>query len=161
MTTITVSPGQLGARMGHDEKARHLAWSAATYAAALMGARVIRSVVPVNTGDARRSVVVERLSDGVHGPVARIVVKAPYVAYHEAGTRPFTPPLGPLFAWAKSQAANLGITSDSDMWRIAVGIRNRYAREGIKAKWFIRDAQPKLARILREVLKAAGLKGQK
>lgn len=50
----------------------------------------------VDTGELRRSYRVQPRTDG-----AVVENVAPHAAIHEFGARPFTPPIAPLFAWAK------------------------------------------------------------
>jgi hypothetical protein len=59
-------------------------------------------------------------------------VSAPHAKWVEYGTRPFRPPLEPLAIWAMLK---LGLDADS-AYRVAVSIREKFAREGIKPRRF-------------------------
>lgn len=71
---------------------------------------------------------------------------APYAAIIENGARPFTPPIGPLLAWAKrvlkdsSQPPNYS----SQVWALAKGTQNKIARVGMEPKHIMENAIPKI-----------------
>ena len=79
---------------------------------------------------------------------------APHAPIIEKGARPFTPPIAPLLAWAKrvlkdpSQPPNYS----SEVWRLAKGVQNKIAREGMKPRNILEKAIPMIiARIKREL----------
>lgn len=80
---------------------------------------------------------------------------APHAAIIEYGARPFTPPIGPLLAWAKrvlqdpSQPPNYS----SAVWGLARGTQRKIAREGIKPKRVLTDALPDILRNIAAELK--------
>lgn len=153
MTTIVVSHQELGERIKEDHAKfmREIAYAHAV--AAQKGVRVIRARAPVDTGTLRRSIDVE-VTGAVRGLVALISDDTPYAAAQEAGTRPFTPPIGPLIDWATRQAPNLGLDDDA-IEAFAYGVQKAIAARGIRARWFTRDAQPELGMILEQELVAA------
>lgn len=73
---------------------------------------------------------------------------APHAPVIEFGARPFTPPIGPLLAWAKrvlkdsSQPPNYS----SAVWGLARGTQRKIAREGMKPKRVLTDALPDILR---------------
>ena len=102
---------------------------------------------------------------------------APYAGPRlELGARPFTPPLQPLIDWAERKAGDLGIAqvpkgktfpgraSLTDPQRkaalkIAKAIQRKYAKEGIKPRYLMRNRIPyalrQLARATREQIEIA------
>lgn len=71
---------------------------------------------------------------------------APHAPIIEEGARPFTPPIGPLLAWAKrvlkdaSQPPNYSERVRS----LAYGVQKKIAAEGIKPRHILRDMIPKI-----------------
>lgn len=62
---------------------------------------------------------------------------APHAPIIESGARPgFTPPIGPLLAWAKRilQSSSQPPNYDSEVWRLAKGTQNKIFKEGITPK---------------------------
>lgn len=59
---------------------------------------------------------------------------APHAAIIEFGARPFTPPLGPLYAWAKRVLRTQvpGKDLDSAAWALAKHTQQKIAEEGMK-----------------------------
>ena len=82
---------------------------------------------------------------------------APHSPIIESGARPFTPPLGPLLAWAKrilkdsSSAPNYS----SAVWGLARYTQAKIAREGMQPKHVLQNALPKIMENIREELKNA------
>lgn len=108
-------PKQLG-RIIEDDQDRLMAEvKAAIYDAATISTRLIRSRVPVDTGELRRSVHVEPTPSGG----ATVVYDAPYAAFQEAGTRPFTPPFDAILAWVMRQAPNMGLGDELKTYKKA------------------------------------------
>lgn len=142
--TITVDAKNFGKVFREHELGRIDSVRAGIAAAATAGERVIRSVVPVDQGELRRETTTEIHSEGPL--VAEIIENTPYAAAQEAGTRPFTPPFDAILAWALRHGM-----SRRDAGRVWSSIR----KNGIRAKWHTRDAQPKLRRILAAFLRAA------
>lgn len=76
---------------------------------------------------------------------------APHAPIIEFGARPFTPPLGPLLAWAKrvlqdpSQPPNYS----SAVQGLARYTQQKIAKEGMKPKHILRDALPEIIQHIR------------
>lgn len=102
---IVHDPRELGRMIREDEDALRRVVAGAIYEAAVVATRLIRSRVPIDQGELRRSVHVEATPSGG----ATVVYDAPYAAFQEAGTRPFTPPFDAILAWVMRQAPNMGL----------------------------------------------------
>lgn len=86
----------------------------------------------VDRGELRASVSNTRVADG-----AVVTVDAPHAVMIERGTRPFRPPLAPLAEWALRK----GLAEDArDARRFARAVADKFAREGIRPRWFFRKA---------------------
>ena len=61
---------------------------------------------------------------------------SPHAPIIEFGARPFTPPIGPLLAWAKRVLGDPSQPPDysSDVWRLAKGVQNKISINGMKPK---------------------------
>lgn len=61
---------------------------------------------------------------------------APYAGIIEYGARPFTPPIGPLLAWAKRvlQDPSQPPEYSDRVWALAKGVQNKIAAEGMKPR---------------------------
>lgn len=108
------------------------------------------------------------------GEEVRLVNDAPYAGVIEQGARPFTPPLQPLVDWAERKAADLGLVGDAQLdgqgqfrgrhslesaqrqaaKRIARAIQRKFAREGYRPRYIMRNRLPyalqQLKRAIRE-----------
>jgi len=79
---------------------------------------------------------------------------APHAPIIERGARPFTPPLGPLLAWAKrvlndpSQPPNY---SDR-VWALAKGTQNKISQHGMEPKHILENAIPGIIENIKEAL---------
>ena len=79
---------------------------------------------------------------------------APHAAIIEFGARPFTPPLGPLLAWAKrvlgdpSQPPNYS----NRVWALAVHTQQKIEEKGMEPKHVLRDAIPGIIANIRKEL---------
>ena len=77
---------------------------------------------------------------------------APHAAIIEHGARPFTPPIGPLLAWAKrvlrdpSQPPNY---SDR-VWALAKGTQKKISLEGMRPKKVMENAIPSIIANIRQ-----------
>lgn len=71
---------------------------------------------------------------------------APHAAIIESGARPFTPPIGPLLAWAKRvlKSASQPPDYDSEVWALAKGTQNKIAQEGMKPRNVLENLLPKI-----------------
>lgn len=82
---------------------------------------------------------------------------APYAGIIERGARPFTPPLGPLLAWAKRV---LGDSSrppkySPQVWALAVHTQKKIEAEGMAPRHVLENMLPKIFENIREELKHA------
>lgn len=83
---------------------------------------------------------------------------APYASIIEHGTQPFTPPIGPLLAWAKrvlksgSQPPNY----EPKVWMLAKGVQNKIAAEGMKPRHIMENMIPKILENIRAEFKKIG-----
>lgn len=71
---------------------------------------------------------------------------APHAPIIERGARPFTPPLGPLLAWAKRvlQSPSQPPDYDSDVQGLARATQAKIAREGIKPRHVLEQMLPNI-----------------
>lgn len=80
---------------------------------------------------------------------------APHAPIIERGARPFTPPIGPLLAWAKrvlkdkSQPPNYS----NEVWALARGTQNKIKAEGMKPRHILEKMIPKIIENIKEELK--------
>jgi hypothetical protein len=67
---------------------------------------------------------------------------APYAPVIEYGARPFTPPIGPLLAWAKRVLQDPSQPPDysPDVWRLAKGVQKKISEEGMEPKFVLTDS---------------------
>ena len=79
--------------------------------AATIGARLLRTKVPKDTGNLQRQthVTVAERHQGSAGVVCSIIEDTPYAKAMEYGTKPFWAPIAPLIEWAERQAPNIGL----------------------------------------------------
>ncbi len=90
----------------------------------------------VDTGRLRNSVHVNAFT-------REIYIDAPHAAPINNGTRPFTPPLGPLLTWVIRK----GLADDEDeAYAIARGVQQKIAREGIEPRHFWEKAMDRVQR---------------
>lgn len=83
---------------------------------------------------------------------AEIFNNAPYAAVIEFGSRPHTPPLGPLIAWVRRKRKDLGI-EEADVFRVAKAIQRKIAREGTAPMFIAKDLLPDLKKELNKDFK--------
>ncbi len=80
---------------------------------------------------------------------------APHAPIIERGARPFTPPIGPLLAWAKrvlrdpSQPPNYS----NDVWALAKGTQKKIQEQGMKPRHILEKAIPGIIDNIKEELK--------
>lgn len=69
---------------------------------------------------------------------------APHAPIIEIGARPFTPPIGPLLAWAKRVLRDPSQPPEysDDVWALAKGTQNKIARFGMEPKRIMENAIP-------------------
>lgn len=75
----------------------------------------------------------------------------PYAPMIEFGTRPFTPPLKPLLAWAKRVLKKSDI--DDECWQLAKGVQNKISEVGLEPKHILADTIDKIVEDLRKKMK--------
>jgi hypothetical protein len=152
-TIVVKSARDLAAVFKANETARFARMNRGVIAAAMIGTRILRSRVPIDTGRLRRETKLV-YHGGAAGILCEIVEDTPYASAMEAGTRPMQVPLRPLFEWAKRQAPNLGIDASDKraLFRFAKGVQKAIAAHGLKARWATRDALPELRRVLGTML---------
>jgi len=81
---------------------------------------------------------------------------SPHAAVIENGARPFTPPIGPLLAWAKRVLNDSSQPPDysPEVRGLAYGVRNKIQKEGMKPRNILGQEMPNIiARIKREFKK--------
>jgi hypothetical protein len=80
---------------------------------------------------------------------------APYAGVIEYGARPFTPPIGPLLAWAKrvSQSSAQPPDYDSQCWALAKYVQKKISREGMKPQHIMEKMIPTIIDNIRQELK--------
>lgn len=129
---------------------------AAILEAAHLGAEIVARAAPVDLGSLKTSVHVVETSKG-----ALIVIDAPHAGIVEMGSRPHTPPLGPLIAWVKRHRAAFGIegrgtqrdgrgrfTASPAVIAAARAIQRKIALYGTRPRYFVRNSIPALVRAL-------------
>lgn len=69
---------------------------------------------------------------------------APHAPIIENGARPFTPPIGPLLAWAKRVLRDASHPPDysSDVWALAKGTQKKIASVGLEPKHIMEQMIP-------------------
>ena len=87
---------------------------------------------------------------------------APYAGIIEFGARPFTPPIGPLLAWAKRVLTNAKDESGNkiatgqpgdyspQVWALAKGVQKKIAAVGMEPKHILEDAIPGIIANIKE-----------
>lgn len=98
---------------------------------------------------------------------------APYAGVIEDGARPFTPPIGPLLAWAhrvlngtdakrgqpltKAEAQSTGNSQlsgySSEEWGLAVGVQKKIAKHGMAPRHILKNMIPTIIENIRKELK--------
>lgn len=81
---------------------------------------------------------------------------APHAPIIEIGARPFTPPIGPLLAWAKRvlRSSSQPPNYDDEVWRLAKGVQNKIANEGMKPRHVLEKMLPTIIENIRVELEA-------
>jgi len=136
------------------------------------GAELIAANAPVDRGSLKSSVHVEKSAVGGAGTDVRIRIDAPHAAVMEMGSRPHTPPLGPLVEWVKRYRASFdiegrGVVRDASgrfqaspaVVAVARAIQRKIARDGTKPTYFVQRQLPAIREHLHAALTAA-LKGR-
>jgi len=79
---------------------------------------------------------------------------APHAPIIEKGARPFTPPIGPLLAWAKRvlKSPSQPPDYDSEVWGLAKGIQKKISEEGMKPRNILEKMLPKIIENIRREL---------
>ena len=113
---------------------------------------------PVDTGLYASSWDVKPLNDG-----AVIGNYAPYASEIEYGTRPYTPPIAPLLAWAKRKLSGDSTIETGqpetnyspEVWRLAKGVQKKIASVGITPKHIMENSIPTIIENIRRELRRA------
>lgn len=92
---------------------------------------------PVDTGLYAQSWGVSKLEDG-----AEIGNTAPYAPIIENGARPFTPPIGPLLAWAKRVLQDPSQPPDysHQVWALAKSVQKKISERGMFPRHILENA---------------------
>ncbi|HEY2517090.1 MAG TPA: hypothetical protein VGI39_39730 [Polyangiaceae bacterium] len=102
---IRCGPGDLARLLEEDQARLDGAVKTGMVLGAVDGARAIENNLPIAFGKLRGSLHVDAAEMSLNGPPrrgkVRVVLDAPHAAALETGSRPHTPPLGPLLAWVK------------------------------------------------------------
>lgn len=98
---------------------------------------------PVDTGQYAASWDVQDFGDHAH--IGNFAPHAPMIEY---GARPFTPPIGPLLAWAKRVLKDPSQPPDysPQVWALARGTQNKIRAEGMRPRRVLSDALPDILR---------------
>jgi hypothetical protein len=80
---------------------------------------------------------------------------APYAGVIEYGARPFTPPIGPLLAWAKRVLRDPSEPPhySSEVWALAKGVQKKISEQGMQPKHIMEGMIPTIINNIREELK--------
>lgn len=151
MTVTTISLEDLakeieGFSKAHIEKQKH---------AVVRGvARTLPDLVrasPVDTGMYANSWDMTVEKSGVE--VGNYAPHAPIIEY---GARPFTPPIGPLLAWAKRvlQDPSQPPEYSPEVWRLAVGVQKKIKSQGMEPKYIMTNMLPRMLEHIGSELKA-------
>ena len=83
---------------------------------------------------------------------------APHAPIIESGARPFTPPIGPLLAWAKRvlKSSSQPPDYDSEVWGLAKGTQKKIAEQGMKPRHVLENTLPIIIENIRQELKRVG-----
>ncbi len=80
---------------------------------------------------------------------------APHASIIEFGARPFTPPIGPLLAWAKRvlQDPSQPPEYSNEVWALAKGVQNKIVAVGMEPKHILENAIPMIIANIRDELR--------
>jgi len=84
---------------------------------------------------------------------------APHAAIIEYGARPFTPPIGPLLAWAKRVLKDPSQPPEysDQVWALARGTQKKIAREGMKPRGIMEKELPNIMMNIRKAYEQGDL----
>lgn len=76
---------------------------------------------------------------------------APHAPIIEKGARPFTPPIGPLLAWAKRVLKSSSQPPDyeSKVWALAKGVQKKIAEQGMQPRNILEKMLPTIIENIR------------
>lgn len=88
---------------------------------------------------------------------------APYAGVIEYGTRPFTPPIGPLLAWAKRvlsgdhsvETGQPETNYSPEVWALAKAVQHKISKYGMEPKHVMERTIPKIVENIKQELKNA------
>lgn len=160
MATITISPGQLGARIKADNVGAPKALERALISALQRGKAYIVGKSPVDRGILRNAWKIVKLSTGG----GELVNDAPYAGIMELGARPFKISSAGIFAlkgWVMRMfksgrmipnGARSKIPGNDELEKqaesIAYAIAKNFEKVGIKGKRFVWQSLPILASLM-------------
>ena len=83
---------------------------------------------------------------------------APHAPIIEFGARPFTPPLGPLLAWAKRVLKDPSQPPEYSeaVWALAVGTQKKIQASGMAPRSVLKNALPSIIENIKKELEALG-----
>lgn len=177
MITRTISAKDVTKVLAHTRKTIRKAHQRAILEAVALGAELVATRVPVDTGALKRSIRLRRKGKSGH---PEIVAEVPHAGVIEAGGRPHWAPLRPLIAWVRRKvgraAKELGVRVPGRVgvyrgrtaaaWRrythrsmrrqqyvdgvllTARWVQRKIASKGTKAHWYMKNSLPDLRRIL-------------
>jgi hypothetical protein len=143
--TIRNLPAELRRVQGRIERATVLGLRTAAKDARAEVVEQINNQDPplVDLGELKRSPQVTKVPNG-----AVLEVTAPHAAVQEFGTRPFTPPLEKILAWARRKVRGMKIrgkgaraTKERAARQLAGRVWVAIRRRGIREKRYYREAQ--------------------
>lgn len=154
--TITTTPKGYGPVFRRKEIKRIGMLNEGIIKAAQKGAeRFVRQALPKDQGGLRRSVQVKIRNRAVAharaSVIVEIIVDTPYARAVEFGTRPFIPPIQPLYEWAIRKLH----LPPPEAKSVAYAIRATIAEHGLTATFAVRDVQPQLIALLGPYLHTA------
>jgi hypothetical protein len=160
--SITIEPGQLGARLRSDGNGLPKVIQRAMFSAAQRGKAFIVDKSPVDRGILRNAWRIVKMSDGVE-----LINDQPYAGVMEAGARPFKigrAGLDALKAWVYRKILNGTIVVnkikntrhrklvkwnlEDEASSIAWAISKKFEKVGIKGRRFVYSNLPKLAALM-------------
>lgn len=140
-TTKVVSLDQFAKELGVYSESHLKELKAATVSGIAKSVPMVVERSPVDTGLYAQSWSFTETEFG-----AILGNTAPHSTIIEYGARPFTPPLGPLLAWAKRVLKDPSQPPEysDNVWALAVGTQKKIEREGMRPKMIMSDAIPEI-----------------
>ncbi len=145
MATKTVKLNELAEELGAYSERQFKEVREATVAGCIRSLPALVQASPVDTGQYANSWDVDGLTGSLREPVV-IGNFAPHAAIIEFGARPFTPPIGPLLAWAKRVLRDPSQPPDysPEVWALARGVQGKIKKEGMTPRHILSDMTLKI-----------------